>query len=115
MFLPTACGQTSPVASPFPSFKVARVGSESTAAGERDISGVSNAHRMQSDQQHSSPSWYVRDRWGLVPTVTGVLIVSFVLMTGGEHGVWALWLAIPLLIIGLGYFVVVNAIRYFMD
>lgn len=101
---------------PSPFVKIPVGGSlDAAARGERDICRAGNPLGMQSDQHEAEPSWYVRDRWGLVPTVTGVLIVSYVIATGGEHGAWALWIAIPLLMIGLGYFVVVNAVRYFVD
>ncbi len=54
--------------------------------------------------------WYVRWRWGLVPAVFGVVILLFVIVTGFSH-VWTLWIAVPLLMIGLGYLFVVNAIE----
>lgn len=56
----------------------------------------------------------MRDRWGLVPTLTGILIIALVAATGGQHGAWLLWLAVPMLMVGLGYFAVVNILRYFM-
>jgi len=81
---------------------------------ERKISGVANPWKVQLNLSKAGPSWYVRDRWGLVPTITGILIVAFVAATRGEYAAWLLWIAIPMLMIGLGYFVVVNAVRYFM-
>lgn len=70
---------------------------------------------MQLGPSNAEPRWYVRNRWGLVPTITGILIVSFVAATRGEYGAWLLWIAIPMLMIGLGYFFVINAVRYFIS
>ena len=49
-----------------------------------------------------------------MPAITGMLIVAFVIVTRGEYGAWLLWIAIPMLMLGLGYFFVANAVKYFM-
>ncbi len=50
----------------------------------------------------------------MILALIGVLIVIFVAVTGGEYGAWLLWIAVPLLMISLGYFYLVNAIKYFI-
>lgn len=82
---------------------------------EREISRAVNPCGMQSGSSKAEPRWFVRNRWGLVPTITGILIVSLVAATRGEYGAWLLWIAVPLLMIGLGYFLVVNVVRYFVS
>ena len=51
----------------------------------------------------------------MVMALIGVLILSYEVMTRGEHGAWMLWIAIPLLMISLGYFYVINAFPVFLD
>jgi amino acid transporter len=53
--------------------------------------------------------WVFYGRWALIPTIIGVLILTFVIFTG-ERYAWTLWIALPLLMIGLGYIFVINAI-----
>lgn len=50
----------------------------------------------------------------MVLALVGGAIVSFVAATGGRHGAWMLWIAVPFLMISLGYFYVVNALPVFM-
>jgi len=69
---------------------------------------------MQSDQSEATRKWYSKGRWALVLALIGVMIVSFVAATRGEYGAWMLWIAVPLLMISLGYFYLVNAIKYFI-
>jgi amino acid transporter len=51
--------------------------------------------------------WFVRWRFGLVPLVFGILIIVIVVMTG-ERFSWMLWIAVPFLMIGLGYLFIVS-------
>ncbi len=51
--------------------------------------------------------WYVRWRFGLVPLVFGIVILIVVVITGDRLS-WMLWIALPLLMIGLGYLFLVN-------
>jgi len=76
---------------------------------------MANPQLMQQGPQRHMVNWFVRNRWALVPTITGMAIVAFVILTGGEHGAWLLWIAIPMLILGLGYFFLINAVKYFVD
>jgi len=69
---------------------------------------------MQSDQSESTRKWYAQGRWALVLALIGILIVFFVAATRGEYGAWLLWIAVPSLMISLGYFYLVNAIKYFI-
>ena len=65
---------------------------------------------MQSDKPEEKRKWYARGRWALVLAFIGILILSFVVATGGEYGAWTLWIAVPLLMISLGYLFLVNAV-----
>lgn len=58
--------------------------------------------------------WYSAGRWALVFAAVGILIIAFIIATGAEYATWLLWIAIPLMMISLGYFFVVNAIKYFI-
>jgi fatty-acid desaturase len=69
---------------------------------------------MQSDQLEATRKWYAQGRWALVLALIGVVIVCFVVATRGEYGAWMLWIAVPLLMISLGYFYIVNAIPVFL-
>ncbi len=51
-------------------------------------------------------------RFGLVPAVFGALIVAFVVATQGAYA-WLLWIAVPLLMIGLGYLYIISALPIF--
>jgi len=64
-------------------------------------------------QSEATGKWYSRGRWAWVFALIGILIVAFVAATRGEHGAWMLWMAIPLLMISLGYFYLVNALAFF--
>lgn len=70
---------------------------------------------MQSERSKSIKKWIVRVRFGLVPTIFGGLIVAFVVATQGAHYAWLLWIAVPLLMIGLGYLYVVSALPIFLN
>jgi len=70
---------------------------------------------MPADQQERRQKWYVRERWGLIPTFFGAAILSFVVATGVTRWAWMLWIAVPLLMIGLAYFYVVNALPIFLN
>ncbi len=49
-------------------------------------------------------------KWALSPTIIGVAILTFEVVTGAKYAPWLLWFAIPLLMIGLGYIFIINAI-----
>lgn len=58
--------------------------------------------------------WYGHGRWALVLALIGAAILSFVIVTRGTVGAWMLWIAVPFLMISLGYFYVVNALPVFL-
>lgn len=65
---------------------------------------------MQSDKPEAKRKWNVRGRRAFIPAIAGILIVSFVAATGGTYGAWMLWIAVPLLMISLGYIYLINAL-----
>ena len=65
---------------------------------------------MQSEKPAPKSRWYVRLRWGLSPLVIGVLLLCFVIFTGEAYA-WTLWIAVPFIMIGLGYIFVVSAVE----
>jgi len=65
---------------------------------------------MQSAKSKTKKKWVFYGRWALVPAIIGILIVAFVIVTGGKYATWTLWIAVPLLMIGLGYIFIINAI-----
>ncbi len=67
---------------------------------------------MQSGSGQGKAPWYVRWRFGLSPVIVGVLILVFVILTGDRYA-WTLWLAVPILMIGLGYIFIIAAIESF--
>jgi len=70
---------------------------------------------MRSDKSESVRKWIVKERFALVPAIFGGLIVTFVAATRGAYGAWLLWIAVPLLMISLGYFFLVNALPILMN
>jgi len=70
---------------------------------------------MKSDEVSKEPKWYDKHRWAISAAIVGMLMVSIVIATGGEHGAWTLWIAIPLLMFSLGYLFLVNAIPVFIN
>ena len=70
---------------------------------------------MQSENPEAKKKWYSRGRWAIVFSLIGVLIIVFVAATGGEYGAWTMWIAVPLLMLGLGYLFVINAIPVFLS
>ncbi len=52
--------------------------------------------------------WVVRERVAFVPAVVGVLILSLVIVTRGEQTAWLMWIALPLMMLSLGYFAVIS-------
>ena len=82
---------------------------------EIEICRSATLRRMPADQQERRQKWYVRERWGLIPTFFGAAILSFVVATGVTRWAWMLWIAVPLLMIGLAYFYVVNALPIFLN
>lgn len=65
---------------------------------------------MRSGKSEATRKWIAHVRFALVPAIVGGLIVAFVAVTGGEYGAWLLWIAVPLLMISLGYFYLVSAL-----
>lgn len=65
---------------------------------------------MQSDKPEAKRKWNVRGRWAFITAVAGIVIVSFVAATRGTYGAWMLWIAVPLLMISLGYIYVIYAL-----
>jgi hypothetical protein len=49
-------------------------------------------------------------RGAFIPAIAGILIVSFVAATEGAYGAWMLWIAVPMLMISLGYIYLINAL-----
>ena len=50
----------------------------------------------------------------MVLAFVGGAILSFVVVTRGTYGAWMMWIAVPFLMISLGYFYLVNALPVFM-
>jgi hypothetical protein len=69
---------------------------------------------MQSGQHEVMRGWLAHGRWALVLAVVGGAILSFVVITRGTYGAWMMWIAVPFLMISLGYFYLVNALPVFM-
>ena len=69
---------------------------------------------MNPDTPPRLRKWYSGGLWALVFAAVGILIIAFMIATGAKYATWLLWIAIPLLMISLGYFFVVNAIKYFL-
>jgi hypothetical protein len=65
---------------------------------------------MQSDKPESKGKWNIRGRWAFIAAIAGILIVSFVAATRGAYGAWMLWIAVPLLMISLGYIYLIYAL-----
>jgi len=63
-----------------------------------------------SPDKPAKKGWVLHGRWALIPTVIGIVIVAFVMVTNAEYATWTLWIAVPLLMIGLGYLFIINAI-----
>ncbi len=54
--------------------------------------------------------WVFYGKWALSPTIVGAAILTFEVVTGAKYAPWLLWFAVPLLMIGLGYIFIINAI-----
>ena len=65
---------------------------------------------MQSAEPKTKKEWVFYGRWALVPTIIGIAILAFVIVTEGKYATWTMWIAVPLLMIGLGYIFIINAI-----
>lgn len=70
---------------------------------------------MRSNKSEAIRKRIVHERFALVPAVVGGIIVTFVAATRGGYGAWILWIAVPLLMISLGYFYMVHALPVFLD
>lgn len=70
---------------------------------------------MQSGRSESAKKWIVKVRFGLVPAIVGGVIVAFVAATQGAYAPWLLWMAVPLVMIGLGYIYLVYALQIFLE
>lgn len=70
---------------------------------------------MHSNQPEATRKWYAHGRWALILALVGAAILSFVVLTGGTYGAWMLWIAVPFLMISLGYFYVANALPIFLN
>jgi hypothetical protein len=79
-------------------------------SAEKEICRAANSHRMQSDKPEAKRKWEVRGRGAFIPAIAGILIVSFVAATEGAYGAWMLWIAVPMLMISLGYIYLINAL-----
>lgn len=79
---------------------------------QKEICRTANLPWMSSVKSEAKSKWYSKGRWALVLALIGILIVSFVAATQGAYGAWLLWIAVPLLMISLAYFYVVNALAY---
>jgi len=73
---------------------------------------VRGDHRMNDDKQVKK-KWVFYGRQGLVPTIMGISILVFVIVTG-ERYAWTMWIAVPMMMGGLGYIFIVNAIASFI-
>lgn len=80
---------------------------------ENEISGSVHSRSVQSKEPDSSRKWYIRDFWALLVTVIGIVILSFVIVTGAKYVVWTLWIGVPFIMIGLAYFAIVSLLRFF--
>ena len=84
-------------------------------SSEKEISRATNLPWMQSGQHEVMRGWFAHGRWALVLAFVGGAILSFVVVTRGTYGAWMMWIAVPFLMISLGYFYVVNALPVFTD
>jgi len=80
---------------------------------EKEISKATIVPWMQSGKHDATRRWYSHGRWALVLALVGIAILSFVVVTRGTIGAWMLWIAVPFLMISLGYFYVINALPVF--
>jgi hypothetical protein len=80
-------------------------------SAEKEISRTANPHPMQSDKPEERRKWYARGRWAFVLAIIGILILSFVAATRGRYVAWTLWIAVPMLMMSLGYLFLVNAVE----
>jgi amino acid transporter len=67
------------------------------------------------DASEAARKWYSKGRWALLLAMVGALIVAFVIVTGATCATWLLWIAVPLLMIGLGYIYLRHALPVFLD
>jgi hypothetical protein len=69
---------------------------------------------MVSDPSDLRKKWYSNGRWAWAFGIAGIAIVAFVAATEGRYYSWLLWLAIPYLMISLGYAFLVHAVPVFL-
>jgi len=53
--------------------------------------------------------WVFYGKWALSPTIVGIGVLIFVILTGEKYA-WTLWIGLPMLMVGLGYIFIINAI-----
>lgn len=70
---------------------------------------------MSSGATSPTRLWLAKNRWPVLLAVIGVVIIAFVVATRGEQATWLLWIAVPLLMISLGYLFLINAIPVFLE
>jgi len=76
---------------------------------------MADVHQMPSGQTEAPRRWYSRGRWAYVFVIIGVLITILVASTGGTYGAWMMWIAVPLLMVGLGYLFLINLLTFLKD
>jgi hypothetical protein len=54
--------------------------------------------------------WYSQRRIALGLGIGGALIVSFEIVVHAEYGAWMLWIAVPMLLTSLLYFLILYAL-----
>jgi len=68
---------------------------------------------MRPDKPHLSKEWRSGEILALVFLFLGLANVLFVAATNGEQAVWTLWIAVPMIMFGLLYILLVNALPLF--
>jgi len=76
---------------------------------------MADVHKMSSGQAEAPRRWYARGRWAYVFVIIGVLIIILVASTWGTYGAWMMWIAVPLLMVGLGYLFLINMLMFLKD
>lgn len=69
---------------------------------------------MGAEKRRPFKKWYAGEIWALAFLLLGLVVVLFVAATEGEHIVWILWIAVPMLMFSLAYLFLVNAIPIFL-
>ena len=66
---------------------------------------------MNSNSRKAKKKWYANGRWAFVLALIGILMLAFVILTQGNRAAWIMWIALPLLMVSLGYLFLVNAVK----